>query len=92
MPAILTEISRVIYLNDGEVVTLQPSGVKVTNLDGQPVQLGPREPVDRELQRVGGRRAVGLPVDDLPGLAPVGVEVAEDGIDPADDLLAAEDQ
>ena len=38
VPAILTETSRVIYLNDGEVVTLRPSGVQVTNLDGQPVE------------------------------------------------------
>ena len=38
VPAILTETSRVIYLNDGEVVTLRPSGVQITNLDGQPVE------------------------------------------------------
>ena len=37
VPAILTETSRAIYLNDGEVVTLRPSGVQVTDLDGQPV-------------------------------------------------------
>jgi glutamine---fructose-6-phosphate transaminase (isomerizing) len=38
VPAILTETSRVIYLNDGELVTLRPAGVQITNLDGQPVE------------------------------------------------------
>lgn len=37
VPAIITETSRVIYLNDGEVVTLRPSGVQITDLDGHPV-------------------------------------------------------
>jgi glucosamine--fructose-6-phosphate aminotransferase (isomerizing) len=38
VPAILAETSKVIYLNDGEVVTLRPAGVQITNLDGQPVE------------------------------------------------------
>ena len=38
VPAIVTEISKVIYLNDGEVVTLKSDGIKITTLDGQPVQ------------------------------------------------------
>jgi glutamine---fructose-6-phosphate transaminase (isomerizing) len=38
VPAILTETSRVIYLNDGEVVALRPSGVQVTNLDGRSIE------------------------------------------------------
>ena len=38
VPAILTETSRVIYLNDGEVITLRPSSIQITNLDGQTVE------------------------------------------------------
>ena len=37
VPAILAETSRAIYLNDGEVVTLRPSGVQATDLDGRPI-------------------------------------------------------
>ncbi|MFH0881136.1 MAG: glutamine--fructose-6-phosphate transaminase (isomerizing) [Lentisphaerota bacterium] len=39
VPAILSRISKVVYLNDGEVVTLKASGVSITNLAGQPVAL-----------------------------------------------------
>ncbi len=38
VPAILTETKRVIYLNDGEVVTLRAGGVQITNLDGKAVE------------------------------------------------------
>ena len=36
VPAILNRVKRVIYLNDGEVAELRPSGVTVTKLDGTP--------------------------------------------------------
>ncbi|MCZ7591764.1 MAG: glutamine--fructose-6-phosphate transaminase (isomerizing) [Kiritimatiellae bacterium] len=38
VPAILNRISKVIYLNDGEVATLTPRGVRVFSLDGTEVQ------------------------------------------------------
>ena len=38
VPAILNRVKRVIYLNDGEVAELRPSGVAVAKLDGTPVQ------------------------------------------------------
>ena len=41
-------------------------------LEGHAAQLGPGEPVDRELERVGVSCAVGLPVDDEVAAAPVG--------------------
>ena len=53
-------------------------------------QLGPRDPVDRELERVGGRGAVGLPVHEQVARLPVGLGV--DRVDPAADHLAAEHQ
>ena len=37
VPAILNRVKRVIYLNDGEVAELRPSGVAVAKLDGTPV-------------------------------------------------------
>ena len=37
VPAILNRVKRVIYLNDGEVAELRPSGVTLTRLDGTPV-------------------------------------------------------
>ena len=51
-------------------------------------QLGPGEAVDRELERVGGRGPVGLPVDDQERA--VGLRV--DRVDPAADDLAVEDE
>ena len=38
VPAILNRVKQVIYLNDGEVAELRPSGVTVSKLDGTPVQ------------------------------------------------------
>ncbi len=38
VPAILSETSRVIYLNDGELASLRPSGIGITKLDGQTVK------------------------------------------------------
>ena len=38
VPAILNRVKNVIYLNDGEVAELRPSGVAVSKLDGTPVQ------------------------------------------------------
>ena len=38
VPAILNRVKQVIYLDDGEVAELRPSGVTVTKLDGTPVQ------------------------------------------------------
>ena len=38
VPAILNRVKRVIYLNDGEIAELRPSGVAVSKLDGTPVQ------------------------------------------------------
>jgi glucosamine--fructose-6-phosphate aminotransferase (isomerizing) len=38
VPAILNRITRVIYLNDGEVAVLRPDGVRITNLDGTEVK------------------------------------------------------
>jgi glutamine---fructose-6-phosphate transaminase (isomerizing) len=37
VPAIVHHIEQVIYLNDGEVATLRPDGVTITNLEGEPV-------------------------------------------------------
>jgi glucosamine--fructose-6-phosphate aminotransferase (isomerizing) len=36
VPAILNRVKKVIYLNDGEVAELRPSGVTLTRLDGTP--------------------------------------------------------
>jgi glucosamine--fructose-6-phosphate aminotransferase (isomerizing) len=38
VPAILNRVKKVIYLNDGEVAELRPSGVKLSRLDGTPVK------------------------------------------------------
>ena len=38
VPAILNRVTKVIYLNDGEVAALRPAGVTVTKLDGTPVE------------------------------------------------------
>ena len=38
VPAILNRVKNVIYLNDGEVAELRPSGVAVSKLDGTPVR------------------------------------------------------
>ena len=38
VPAILNRVKQVIYLDDGEVAELRPSGVAVSKLDGTPVQ------------------------------------------------------
>ncbi|HEY8240989.1 MAG TPA: glutamine--fructose-6-phosphate transaminase (isomerizing) [Kiritimatiellia bacterium] len=38
VPAILNQISKVIYLDDGEVATLRPGGVSVVRLDGSTVK------------------------------------------------------
>ena len=38
VPAILNRVKQVIYLNDGEVAELRPSGVAVAKLDGTPVR------------------------------------------------------
>lgn len=38
VPAILNRVKQVIYLNDGEVAELRPTGVILTKLDGTPVQ------------------------------------------------------
>ncbi len=38
VPAILSRIDKVIYLNDGEIAVLRPEGVTITTLDGQAVQ------------------------------------------------------
>ena len=38
VPAILNRVKKVIYLNDGEVAELRPSGVILTKLDGTVVQ------------------------------------------------------
>ncbi len=43
VPAILSETAKVVYLNDGEVVTLRPSGVEITKLDGTPVSYEVKE-------------------------------------------------
>ena len=37
VPAILNRVKQVVYLNDGEVAELRPSGVALTRLDGTPV-------------------------------------------------------
>jgi len=37
VPAILQRISKVIYLDDGEVATLRPGGVKIVRMDGAAV-------------------------------------------------------
>jgi glucosamine--fructose-6-phosphate aminotransferase (isomerizing) len=42
IPAILKHTRRVIILEEGEIVTLQPHGVHITNLDGRRIQ---REPL-----------------------------------------------
>jgi glucosamine--fructose-6-phosphate aminotransferase (isomerizing) len=39
VPAILNRIKRVMYLNDGEVAALSPTGVRVFKLDGTEVKL-----------------------------------------------------
>ncbi len=39
VPAILNRITKVIYLNDGEVALLRPGGVSITKLDGTAVPL-----------------------------------------------------
>ena len=38
VPAILNRVKQVIYLDDGEVAELRPSGVAISKLDGTPVQ------------------------------------------------------
>jgi glucosamine--fructose-6-phosphate aminotransferase (isomerizing) len=38
VPAIVDQIRRVIYLNDGEVVVLRPEGVSISRLDGTVVE------------------------------------------------------
>lgn len=38
VPAILNLVKQVIYLNDGEVAELRPTGVTLTKLDGAPVR------------------------------------------------------
>ena len=40
---------------------------------GTPSELGPGDPVERELERIGGLLAVGLPVDDQPAAVRLGV-------------------
>ena len=61
---------RLERLTVGQVLGLdQLAGADVVEgrahrLERYVVQLGPGEPVDRELERVGGRRPVGLPVDE----------------------------
>ena len=45
IPAILKHTRRVLILDEGEIVTLRPSGVAITRLDGTPVQ---REPLTIE--------------------------------------------
>jgi glucosamine--fructose-6-phosphate aminotransferase (isomerizing) len=37
VPAILKLISKVIYLNDGEIAALRPGGITISKLDGTPV-------------------------------------------------------
>jgi len=37
VPAILNQTSRIIYLNDGDIVSLKASGVEITNLEGESV-------------------------------------------------------
>ena len=51
-------------------------------------ELCPRQPIDRELQRVGGLKTVGLPVDH----EETAVELGIDRVDAAADHLAAEDE
>ncbi|MBI4343565.1 MAG: glutamine--fructose-6-phosphate transaminase (isomerizing) [Candidatus Omnitrophica bacterium] len=41
VPAILARTRRVVYLNDGEVVTLGPEGPRITTLAGRPVRRKP---------------------------------------------------
>ncbi len=38
VPAFLEYTDTVVYLEDGDVVTLRPNGVRITDLDGQPVR------------------------------------------------------
>ncbi len=38
VPAILSQTREVIYLNDGEIATLTPAGVRVTDLEGREVR------------------------------------------------------
>jgi len=38
VPALLKYTNRVIYLDDGELVVIDPTSVKVTNFDGKPVK------------------------------------------------------
>jgi len=55
IPAILKHTRRIIILDEGEIVTLHPSSVSITKLDGTPVQ---REPLtiewDAEAAEKGG--------------------------------------
>ncbi|MCX7007105.1 MAG: glutamine--fructose-6-phosphate transaminase (isomerizing) [Kiritimatiellaeota bacterium] len=39
VPAIVDQVQRVIYLNDGEVVVLRPEGVSLSRLDGTAVEV-----------------------------------------------------
>ena len=43
VPAILNRITRVIYLNDGEIAVLERTGVRITRLDGSEVKAEPKE-------------------------------------------------
>jgi glutamine---fructose-6-phosphate transaminase (isomerizing) len=38
VPALLKFTNRVIYLDDGELVVIEPNSVKVTNFDGKPIK------------------------------------------------------
>jgi glucosamine--fructose-6-phosphate aminotransferase (isomerizing) len=38
VPALLKYTNRVIYLDDGELVVIEPNSVKVTNFDGKPIK------------------------------------------------------
>lgn len=61
-------------------------------LQGNALLLGPGEPVDGELERVGGAAAAGLPVDDLvrrPGAGGGTVAVAVPGPGPGPARVAA---
>jgi glutamine---fructose-6-phosphate transaminase (isomerizing) len=45
IPAILKHTRRVLILDEGEIVSLRPAGVSISNIDGTPVQ---REPITIE--------------------------------------------
>jgi len=38
VPALLKYTNRVIYLDDGEIVVIEPTSVRITDLDGNPIQ------------------------------------------------------